>query len=68
MYLITIRLYLTTHIYSHLTAQLILLLLHAAAAAAAYRSHLQGDTSVINLHSLLYSLSSMNGKILINTY
>jgi hypothetical protein len=64
MYSLTIRLLLTTHVYSQLTAQLILLLLRAAAAA--YRSNLQGDTSVINLHSLLYSLSSMDGNILIS--
>jgi hypothetical protein len=62
MYLLTIRILLTTRVYSHLTAQLILLLVHAAAE---YRSQLQGNTSVTSMNSLLHTLSNMSGEILI---
>jgi len=63
MYSLTIQLLLTTQVYSQLIVQWILLLLHVSAA---YCSHLQRDTSVRNMHSLLCRLSSMYCKILVH--
>ena len=63
MYSLTIQLLLTTQVYSQLIVQCILLLLHVSAA---YHNHLQIDTSVTNMNSLLYSLSSTNNKIFLH--